>query len=141
MHKGLWVLRTLGIVILVVALLAGGAMLYRAGYTHGYGVGMLASGKELPAAPEVVPFPPTGMYPHHFMPFMPGFGMFFCGGLVLLAVFFVLGTFRARHCWHAAHWTGEHAGHHHHSHPWGPPPWAAQPGPEGNQPSQPGESK
>ncbi len=136
MNKGLWVLRTVGIVILVVALLAGGAMLYRAGYAQGYGAGMLASGKELPVAPGVAPFPPAAMYPHHFMPFMPGFGMFFCGGLVLLALFFVLGTFRARHCWHAAHWAGGH----HHAHPWGPPPWAAQ-NPEGNPPAQPTESK
>lgn len=154
MFRGHFIFRLLGMLLLVGLLIGGSALLFRAGESQGYALGLAASGKELTApAPGANPAP--GMFPGYpfygygfyrpfFMPFFAPFG-FFGGGLFLLFFFFVIGgifrmLFWSRH----AMWRNGPG----HSGPWagGPHPWGGQPdnpkAPEGQpNPGQPGQPK
>ena len=135
-HKGHFVFRLLGTLLLIALLVGGGALLFRAGQAQGYTLGLAASGSQLTSpganpAPGGAPMPfyGYGFYRPHFMPFFGPLG-FLGGGLALLFFFMVTGAifrmFAMRHfLWHAGThgpWAGG-------PHGWGghTPPWAQQP--------------
>jgi hypothetical protein len=146
-HKGHFILRLFGALLLIAALVGGGALLFRAGQAQGYAIGLANSAAEQLApganpAPGAVPGPfyGYGYYRPHFMPFFAPFG-FLGGGLIVLFFFlFVGGIFRMfawrRHAmWHTGY--GSHGPWSGGPHPWGgpTPPWASQPG-DPNKPAQ-----
>jgi hypothetical protein len=113
MHKGWFIFRAIGSVIMLVVLVLGGVALFNAGWSQGYVVAsaapaITASG----AAPSAVaPAAPYGFYhPMFFHGFM-GFGMLLIPallfGLVLLAGLRML-FFRPMMMWHGYH--GHHFG-------------------------------
>jgi hypothetical protein len=135
-NRGSFFLRLLGALILTGALLAGGALLFRAGQAQGYQMGVTAGAAangETPETAPVVPYSPGywpayGPYypgPHFgFFPFAPFGGL--CGSilLVFLALFALRLIFRPRFWGHPGYWHG-------HPHPAGGPPWTRGWGPEG----------
>jgi hypothetical protein len=126
----------MGVLVLIGLLLAGGALLFRAGQVQGYQTGIAAGaaadGGEAPGTAPVTPYGPAywpGHWPHYpgphfgFFPFFP-FG-WLCGSILL--VFLVL--FALRLIFRPWGW------HHHGKGPgewgpygWGPPPWAKDQG-------------
>ena len=129
--RGSFFLRLLGVVILVGVMLAGGALLFRAGQAQGYQMGVAASaasaataGGETPSTAQVAPYGPgywSGYGPYY--PY-PHFGFFPFGWLCGSIFFVFLALFALRwiffpHRWHhdgKGGW-GEHP------HAWGPHPW------------------
>lgn len=124
-RAGSFFLRALLALVLLAAVVGGGALAFQAGYNQGYaqGAAVTLDGD----GPQVLPSVPLrpGMFPFA-MPYHYGFfapfhfgGVFFCGGLIFLLL--LVFAFRPRPWRHAAMWA-------HHG-PWGPPPWA-----QGQQP-------
>ena len=112
-HRGHFVLRILGTLLLIGVLVAGGAALFHAGQSQGYAMGIATAANPITAQPQTAPgapgsavpgpFYPRGPfgygygygYPYgpHFMPFFFPFG--FLGiGLFLLFLFMIGGVFR-----------------------------------------------
>ena len=137
-NRGSFVLRTIGVLLLVGLMIGGGAMAYRAGVTQG-----------IARAPEVAtaisnaaesgmgaPMPGYGYgYGYPYYGFRPHFGFFPFGGIFgsILFLFLFFGLLRLiffrRWAWGYGHM-------HRHGHwkgygPWGPPPWARE-GEEGD---------
>jgi len=153
MFRGHFIFRFVAFVVLIGILIGGGALVFRAGESQGYALGLAASGKELTApgavpAPGMLPGTPYygyGFYRPVFFPFFAPFG-FLGGGLFLLFFFFVIsGFFRLLFWGRAGMWRG---GPGHHGTWGGPtPPWANQPGdpkaaPQGEaNPGQTGQPK
>jgi len=135
--RGSFFLRSLGVLILIGLLLAGGALLFRAGQVQGYQMGAAASAaasSEAPGTSPAVPYGPgywPGYWPHYpgphfgFTPFFPFGGL--CGSilLVLLVLFALRLIFRPRHWFYPGKGPGGWGEHPHAwgSHGWGPPPW------------------
>jgi hypothetical protein len=139
-RRGSIFLRVLGVLILVGILLAGGALLFRAGQTQGYQMGAAAASQatsgEMPGTAPVVPYG-SGYWSYYpgahfgFFPFFPFGGL--CGSilLVLLVMFALRLIFRPRGWFYHDKAPGGWG-----PHSWGPPPWMrdqpqAEPGPEG----------
>ena len=148
-HRGSFFLRFLGVLILVGILLAGGALLYRAGQTQGYQMGAAAASSaaegETPGTAPLVPYGP-GYWPYYPRPHFGLFPFFPFGGLcssillVLLVLFALRLIFWPRHWFYHGKGPGGWGEHPHEwgSHPWGPPPWTKdQPGSE----TEPGGAK
>ena len=137
-RRGSFFLRALGIVLFIVALIAGGAIIYQAGQAQGYLLGSSAASREAPTTAPGAPFVPA--YPPYFW---PHFGFFPFGGLLgvigmVLLFSFVLRLVFWPHGWHHAA-PGAHAEHWHGKpHPWGEAPWMRerQPG-EDSEAEQP----
>jgi hypothetical protein len=141
--RGFFFLRLLGVVILVGVMLAGGALLFRAGQAQGYQMGVAASAAANAAggqAPSTAPLAPYGpgywpaygpYYPYAHFGFFP-FG-WLCGSIffVFLILFLIRWIFfphRWRHDgkggWGQHGW-GEHS-HEHGPYGWGPYGWGPQ---------------
>jgi len=158
-HKGHFLFRLLGVLLLIAVLIGGGALLFRSGQAQGYAIGLAASGKELTVpAPGANPGPSMfpgghygyGFYPPHFMPFFAPFGCL-AGGMFLLFFFFAMGGILRMFAWrhmlrHAGPGpNGPSSGWHRH---WGgpTPPWAnpageAKPEAPAHSPDPAGENK
>jgi hypothetical protein len=105
MYKGFFVLRLIGSLVLLVALVLGGVALFNAGWSQGYmaGAALSAPAAAAPAAPVM----PYGYYPHHmFFPGFMGFGLLLIPAL-LLGLVFLAGLrfifFRPMMMWHGHH--------------------------------------
>jgi hypothetical protein len=127
-------LRTLGFLLLVGALIAGGALLYQSGQARGYALGIASQAAPAaggaPLAPAYWPY-----YPPYFGLFPFGGPLFFIGalflGFFLLRLIFWPTFWGRRH-----HWGGP--GHWNHPEGWGRYPWEKTPtedkSPSPNQP-------
>jgi hypothetical protein len=154
MFRGHFILRFVATLLLVGLLIGAGALLFRAGESQGYALGLAASGKELSApapganpAPGLFPGYPFygyGFYRPFFMPFFGPLG-FFGGGLFLLFFFFVISgilrmLFWGRHgMWRNGpgpygRWTGG-------PHPWGEQPSESKASESQSNPGQTGQPK
>jgi hypothetical protein len=154
-HRGHFVLRILGALLLIGVMIAGGALLFRAGQAQGYALGAATAANQIAApnangapAPNGVmpgPFYPRGPYGYgysygfgpHFMPLFFPFG-FFGIGLFVLFLFLIGGVFRIfafrRHMmWHRhpEGWDG----------PWGPGMRHGEPGTPQAKPADPNAPK
>ncbi|OGO33618.1 MAG: hypothetical protein A2W35_14290 [Chloroflexi bacterium RBG_16_57_11] len=152
-YRGSFFLRALGVLILIGVLLAGGALLFRAGQAQGYQTGIAAgvaasaaAGGETPGTASVTPYGPgygpaywrNYPGPHFgFFPFFPFGGL--CGSilLVLLVLFALRLIFRPWGWFHHGKGPGGWGEHPHEwgphgwgPHTWGPPP---EPGPGGTK--------
>jgi len=117
------------VLILIGALLAGAALLFRAGQAQGYIMGATAAsraaGSDPSGAAPLVPFGP-GYWPSYahppfsFFPFAPFGGL--CGSIlmVLLVLFALRLIFRPHRWFDDRQGPGDWRAH---PHPWGPPPW------------------
>ena len=131
--RGSFVVRLIGILLLVGLMISGGYMAYNAGVTQGVAQSpevaeayssAAESGQSLPVPGYDYRFgyPGYRMRPHFgFFPFGSIFGFF-----LFICLFFGLMRmiFRPRWGWHYGHhgrgpWKG-------HGHPWGVPPWACE---------------
>ena len=132
-HRGSFFLRSLGVLILIGAMLVGGVLLFRAGQAQGYLMGAsaatsAASGETLETA-LAVPYSPA-YWPYYarphfgFFPFAPFGGL--CGSILLvLLVLFALRLIFRPHFWgYPGYWHG-------HPHPGEGPPWMKGWGSEG----------
>ena len=148
-NRGSFFLRSLGVLILIGVLLAGGALLFQAGQAQGYQIGVAAAGQavngETPGTAPLVPYG-RGYWPYYarppfgFFPFFPFGGL--CGSIlmVLLVLFALRLIFRPRHWFYHGKGPGDWGEHPHEwgPHPWGPPPWTrdqqqAEPGQGGTK--------
>ena len=144
-HKGFFLFRFLGMVVVIALLVGAGSLLFQAGQTQGYALGLnTAAGKELGAPAPVMPAPyyGHGWVRPHFSPFGPLLGLFFFCGLPVLFFFFMAGGFFRHMAWRRGHWAGGHG------HPWGTPPCSGGQQPPAAPPQDPpvpgttaGESK
>ena len=135
-NRGSFVLRLIGVLLLIGLMIGGGAMAYRAGVAQGIAQAP-AVAEALSNAAESgqgLPYPAFGYgYPHYG--FRPHFGFFPFGGIFgfILFIFLFFGLMRMiffrRWAWGYGHmhrhgpWKGYG--------PWGPPPWARE-GEEGD---------
>jgi hypothetical protein len=104
MHKGWFIFRIIGSLILLVALVLGGAALFHAGFSQGY-LAASASSAAAGAAPSApaAPVMPYGYYPRPM--FFPGFfGLGLLIPALLLGLVFLAGLrflfFRPMMMWH-----------------------------------------
>ena len=135
-RRGWIVFRILGAVLLVILVLAGVGLAYRAGFTQGVAqAAILARGDGLQAVPAY-PFYPGFWGPHFgFFPVFPLFGFFLFGLFFLFALRLL---FRPWHWGYAGRWPR-------HEHEWGTPPWMKdrpehESGPEAKPETPPGEA-
>lgn len=139
-RRGSFFLRVLGALILMGVVLAGGVVLFQAGQSQGFQMGMAAAsstaGNETQGTMPLVPYGP-GYWPYYarphfgFSPFFPFGGL--CGSIlmVLLALFALRLIFWPRRWLYHGNGPGAWGNH---PHPWGPPPWMKeQPQPEAGQ--------
>jgi len=137
-NRGSFVLRLIGVLLLLGLIIGGGAMAYRAGVAQG-----IARAPEVATAisnaaesGQVPPVPSYGYgYGYPYYGFRPHFGFFpfgFFGFILFIFLFFGLMRliFFRRWAWDYGHmhrhgpWKGYG--------PWGPPPWARE-GEEGKE--------
>lgn len=133
-NRGSFVLRLIGILLLVGLMIGGGIMAYRAGVAQGIAqapavVEALSNANE---SGQGIPAPGYGYgycYPFHGL--RPHFGFFPFGGILgfILALLLFFGLLRLVFfrpwAWHYGpmHGRGPWKGY---GHPWGPPPWARE---------------
>ena len=143
-HRGSFFIRFLLALLVIGLLFAGGAALYRYGFTQGYTQAVIIAANEGNQTTPAVPINPGWIYaypPMHWG-FFPGFPLF---GLVLIGflLFAALGfLFRPRHWGHSpmgaypGHWHGHESG-------WGTPPWAREGtgGQSGSEPESDAQGK
>ena len=130
--RGSFVLRLIGVLLLVGLMVAGGAMAYRAGVAQGIAQAPVVAEALSNAAENGQPMPVPGYgygYGYPYYGFRPHFGFFPFGGIFGFILFFFLffGLLRLilfrPWGWHYGHthgrgpWKG-------YGGPWGPPPWA-----------------
>ena len=89
MHKGWFVLRAIGSLILLVVLVVGGIALFNAGYSQGVVAASASAGAAPSTAAPVMPYGPYGYYHPMFFPGFLGFG--FLIPLLLLGFVFFAG--------------------------------------------------
>jgi hypothetical protein len=129
--RGSFVLRLIGVLLLVGLMIAGGVMSYRAGVAQG-----IARAPEVATAISNAAESGQGLtvpgfgygYGYPYYGFRPHFGFFPFGGIFGFILFFFLffGLLRliffrpwGWHMYGRGPWKG-------YGHPWGPPPWARE---------------
>lgn len=126
--RGSFVLRLVGILLLVGLMIGGGVMAYRVGVTQGIAQAPVVaealsnaaeSGQGLPAPGYGYGYPVYGMRPH--FGFFPFGGIF--GFILFLFLFFGLLRLVFFRPWHYGPMHGRGPWKEY-GHPWGPPPWA-----------------
>ena len=127
--RGSFVLRLIGVLLLVGLMIGGGVMAYRAGVAQGIAQAPAVAEALSNAAEngQALPVPGYG-YGYPYYGFRPHFGFFPFGGIFGFILFFFLffGLLRliffrpwGWHMYGRGPWKG-------HGHPWGPPPWARE---------------
>jgi hypothetical protein len=123
-HRGFFLFRILG-ALLIIGLLAGaGAMLFQAGQAQGFALGAATAGKELTLPAPMPYYGYSFMYPHFFP-----FGMFF-GIIPLVLILFLIGGIFRRFAWGRTPMGGGPHGHY----PWGREHQPTQPDKPAQQP-------
>jgi hypothetical protein len=117
-HKGKFIFRFLGFLLLLALLAGAGVMIFQAGQAQGYAYGAASTGQQLTAP---MPYYGYGMMHPHFFPFMGFFGII----PLLFGLFIIGGLFRLMFCGHMHMHRGPWADGEFRHHPWG---WGPHPG-------------
>jgi hypothetical protein len=132
--RGSFVLRLIGVLLLVGLMVGGGVIAYRAGVAQGIAQSPAVAEALSNATDNGQPLPAPGYgygYGYPYYGFRPHFGFFPFGGILggILFFFLFFGLLRLIFFrpwgWHYGHmhgrgpWKGTYG-------PWGPPPWARE---------------
>jgi hypothetical protein len=133
-ERGSFVLRLIGVLLLVGLMIGGGVIAYRAGVAQGISQAPVVAEALSNAAKSEQPLPAPAYgygYGYPYYSFHPHFGFFPFGGIFGIILFFFLffGLLRLIFFrpwgWHYGHMHGRDSWKGYYG-PWGPPPWARE---------------